>query len=83
MKKYYSATTAKNKLGSILKDVAELKYTAVIKKNNAPIVEIKPIKEKNNNKKNRLDILKSTFGSMPDFPDVTKERISRKEDIVI
>ncbi len=83
MKKYYTATEAKNKFGSVLNDVVKNGYTAIIQKNNKPIVEIKSIKQKNVSDEEKLKALRKLYGCMPDFPDVTKDRVSRKREIEI
>ena len=83
MKKYYTATEAKNKFGSVLNDVVKNGYTAIIQKNNKPIVEIKSIKQRNVSDEEKLKALRKLYGCMPDFPDVTKDMVSRKREIEI
>lgn len=74
-----SATELKNRVSEVLNEVTFKGYTAVIERYGKPIAKIVPVED--STKKDREEIRKaldSTFGSLPDFPDVTKFRRSRK-----
>ncbi len=75
-----SATELKNKVSEILNDVAFKGNVAVIERYGKPVAKIIPTDESL-----RLERLKKaldqSFGSIPDFPDVTKMRRSRKRKI--
>lgn len=74
-----SATELKNRVSEVLNEVAFNGDVAVIERYGKPIAKIVPIED--SAKKGKEEIRKaldSTFGSLPDFPDVTKFRRSRK-----
>lgn len=73
-----SATELKNKLADVLNAVYYNKTTTVVKKHGKPVAKIVPIHETvyRESLKKALD---KSFGTLPDFPDVTKFRRSRKK----
>lgn len=76
-----SMTELKNNAASILNEVYFHGKVTLVERYGKPIAEIVPT---NKSARDKVDIKKAlelTFGSLPDFPDVTKERISRKETI--
>lgn len=75
-----SATELKNKVSEILNEVAFKGNVAVIERYGKAIARVVPIKEKNLLSKEEIrKVLDATFGSIPDFPDVTKFRRSRRK----
>lgn len=78
MTKNISATELKNKVSEVLNLVYFDKATAIIERRGKPVARIVPIKpEKAKSKKSMAEIKKildSTYGCLPDFPDVTKKR---------
>ncbi len=76
-----SATELKNKVSEILNEVAFKGNVAVVERYGKPIVKIVPVndKAKKMSKKDIKRVLDETFGILPDFPDVTKFRRSRRK----
>lgn len=71
-----SATELKNKVSEVLNEVAFKGNIAVIERYGKPIAKIVPA--------GNLDkVLGKYFGALPDFPDVTKFRRSRKKKLVL
>ncbi len=71
-----SATELKNKISEILNDVAFKGNIAVIERYGKPIAKIVPAE-------NLEKVLNKYFGALPDFPDVTKFRRSRKKKLTL
>lgn len=71
-----SATELKNKVSEILNDVAFKGNIAVIERYGKPIAKIVPAE-------NLDKVLNKYFGALPDFPDVTKFRRSRKKKLIL
>lgn len=74
-----SATELKNRVSEVLNEVTFMGNVAVIERYGKPIAKIIPVED--NVKRNKEEIrkaLNTTFGSLPDFPDVTEFRRSRK-----
>ncbi len=74
-----SATELKNKVSDVLNDVYFNGKVTIVERYGEPIAEIVPVK-----KRSRVDIekaIEATFGILPDFPDVTKFRVSRKKKL--
>lgn len=76
MKNTVSATELKNKVAEVLNEVYFRKTVAIVERYGKPIAKIVPMEERSREDIKRA--LKETFGSLPDFPDVTKFRRSRK-----
>lgn len=77
-----SATELKNKVSEVLNNVYFTGNETVIEKYGRPFVKITPIEREH--KRSREEIRKAldaTFGSLPDFPDVTKFRRSGRRKI--
>ncbi len=75
-----SATELKNKISEVLNSVYFHGNIAVIERYGKPIAKVIPVEK--NESFSREDIRKvidATFGALPDFPDVTKFRKSRKK----
>lgn len=71
-----SATELKNRVADILNDVAFKGSTAIIERHGKVIAKLVPA--------GNLDrVLDKYFGALPDFPDVTKFRKSRKKKLVL
>lgn len=75
-----SATELKNRVSEILDEVYFNGKTVVVERYGKPLVEILPI-EKGAKKVEVKKALDATFGILPDFPDVTKFRVSRHRKI--
>lgn len=75
---YISATELKNKVAEVLNKVYFGGDVTIIERFGKPIAKIVPVDEKKENKANLTEALKETFGSMSEFPEVTKYRKSRK-----
>lgn len=71
-----SATELKNKISEVLNEVAFKGNVAVIERYGKPVARIVPA--------GNLDkVLNKYFGALPDFPDVTKFRRSRKKKFTL
>lgn len=78
--KMISATKLKNNISYILNEIHYKGNAAVIERYGRPIAKIVPI----NGEKTVTSlkkVLNESFGMLPDFPDVTKKRRSRKKTI--
>lgn len=75
--KKVTASDLKNKTSEILNLVAYGGYEVIIERHGEEIVKVSPIKKGVVNK-NYKKTLAKYLGSIPDFPDVTKFRRSRK-----
>ena len=78
---YISATELKRNISEILNSVYYKKNITVVEKFGKPIAKIIPIDEGEKDFTGIEEVLKSTFGSIPDFPDVTSKRYFRKRNI--
>lgn len=76
-----SATELKNRVSEVLNEVAFKGNIAVIERHGKPIAEIIPVKKSRMNREDIKKALDATFGILPDFPDVTKFRRSRRRKI--
>lgn len=78
-----SATELKNKVSEVLNKVYFTGNETVIEKYGRPIARIVPVndKVKKISKADIKRVLDETFGSMPDFPDITKYRRFRNRKI--
>lgn len=79
MKNLITATDLKNKTAEILNESYFKGKTILIGRYGKPIAKIIPIKENSKNIITLKKVLKRTFGALPDFPDVTKYRKSRRK----
>lgn len=78
-----SATDLKNKAADVLNNVIFTGSETVILRHGKPVAKIVPVKRHVSTIR-VIDIKKAidaTFGSLPDFPDVTKFRRSRRRKI--
>ena len=73
-----SATELKNNVSDILNDVYFNGRVTVVERYGKPIAEIMPVREAVKSKEEIKRVLDETFGSIPDFPDVTKKRYFRQ-----
>ena len=71
-----SATELKNRVSEVLNDVTFRGNVAIIKRYGKPIAKIVPTT-------NLDQVLDRYFGALPDFPDVTKFRRSRKKKLTL
>jgi prevent-host-death family protein len=71
------ATKLKGDVSNILDEVYFRGTTAVIERYGKPVAKIVPVETKKKGKNEMKEFLERTFGSIPDFPDVTKMRYSR------
>lgn len=78
---YVSATELKNRVSEILNVVYFTGNEAIVEKYGKPIVRIIPVKEHKRSREEIRKVLDATFGSLPDFPDVTKFRRSGRRKI--
>lgn len=76
-----SASELKNNVSEILSSVYFSGDETIIEKYGKPIVKIISIKKLERNKEELRNALDATFGSLPDFPDVTKLRRSGRRKI--
>lgn len=76
-----SATELKNKVSEVLNNVYFTGNETVIEKYGRPIVKIIPIRGVKRSREEIRKVLDATFGSLPDFPDVTKFRRSGRRKI--
>lgn len=74
-----SATELKNRVSEVLNEVTFKGNVAIIERYGKPIARITPIKEAKRSREEIRKVLDATFGSLPDFPDVTKFRRSRRK----
>lgn len=74
-----SATELKNKVSEVLNEVAFKGNVAIIERYGKPIARIVPVKKEERNVEDIRKALDETFGAIPDFPDVTKFRRSRRK----
>lgn len=75
-----SATELKNKVSEVLNGVSFRGDVAVIERYGRPVAKIIPI-DRELDLANLKKALDESFGSLPDFPDVTKDRRSRRRKI--
>lgn len=74
-----SSTELKNKVSEVINDVAFKGNVTVVERHGKALVKIVPIEEKP--KEDIKEALDRLFGSMPDFPDVTRDRKFTKRKI--
>lgn len=76
-KNYISASELKERISEVLNSVHFEKKVAIIERYGKPVAKIVPF----DTKKNVSSLVDKYFGILPDFPDVTKDRKSRKNPI--
>lgn len=76
-----TATELKNRVSEVLNTVYFTDSETIIEKYGKPIAKVVPFKEHKRSKENIRKALDVTFGSLPDFPDVTKFRRSGRRKI--
>lgn len=77
-----SATELKNKLSEVLNSVYYNEDVTIVEKHGKPVARIMPIDQSKKVSLNDIKkVLDDTFGSIPDFPDVTKDRSFRSRKI--
>ena len=69
-----SATELKNKAADVLNEVIFSGSEMVVERYGKPVVKIVPVKNVRKTKNDLKKALDSTFGAIPDFPDVVRER---------
>lgn len=74
-----SATELKNKAADVLNHVVFTKSETIIERYGKPIAKIVPVEGHTMRAINIKKAIDATFGSLPDFPEVTKFRRSRKK----
>ncbi len=75
-----SATELKNRVSEVLNEVVFKGNVAIIERYGRPIAKVVPVEEKSLLTREEVrKALRATFGSLPDFPDVTKFRRSRRK----
>lgn len=75
-----SATELKNRVSEVLNEVAFKGSIAIIERYGKPVAKMAPVDKKSIMSKEEIrKALDATFGSLPDFPDVTKFRRSRRK----
>ena len=75
-----SASKLKNNAAEVLNTVYFGKKTAVVERYGKIIAKIVPV-DKKEKTKNTASLLNKYFGSLPDFPDVSRTRVFRKRNI--
>lgn len=78
---YISASELKRNAAEILNSVYYKKNITIVEKFGKPIAKIVPVDEKEMALNDIEKVLKSTFGSIPDFPDVISKRYFRRRNI--
>lgn len=73
-----SATELKNSVSEVLNSVYFSGNTTIVERYGKPIAKIVPATNLDLDK-----VLNKYFGALPDFPDVTKFRRSRKKKLVL
>jgi len=81
MKNIITATDLKNRTAEILNDSYFKGKTILVGRYGKPIAKIVPIRDTTNNTIKFKKVLKNTFGILPDFPDITKARKSRRKSL--
>lgn len=77
-----SATELKNKVSEILNKVIFTNTEMIVERHGKPVVKITPLPRARNRSMVEIKkVLDKTFGSLPDFPDVTKYRRSGRRKI--
>ncbi len=76
-----SASKLKSKVADVLNDVHYKKNIAIIERYGKPIAKIIPMDMSHKNISHVKKALNDYFGVLPDFPEVTKKRASRKKSI--
>lgn len=76
-----SASELKRNAASVLNDVYFREKVTFIERYGKVIAKIVPLREEPKKKKDLSMILDTYFGIAPDFPEVTKDRVSRKKTI--
>jgi len=74
-----SATDLKNKIADVLNRVVYTGSETIVERHGKPIARIVPVEKKS--EENIARVIDRYFGSLPDFPDVTKFRRSRRNKI--
>lgn len=75
---YISATELKQKISEVLNNVYYMNHTTIIERHGKPLAKIVPIDMCRHSHKKIDALLKRSFGSIPDFPDVKKYRRGRR-----
>lgn len=78
---HISTTKLKTDTADILNMVAYGNTEAIIERHGEPLVRIVPIKELKRSTEEVRNAIDITFGSLPDFPEVTKFRRSGRRKI--
>lgn len=78
--KMISATQLKNNISYILNEIHYKRNVAIIERYGRPIAKIIPM-DGEKTVSGLKKVLDESFGMIPDFPDVTKNRRSRKNAI--
>ncbi len=79
-----SATELKNKISEVLNSVYFHGNVTVVERYGKPIAKVIPVeRNKLTSREDIRKVLDATFGALPDFPDVTKFRRSRKKKLTL
>lgn len=76
-----SATDLKNRSSEILNEVHFKRTEVTVERHGKPIAKLVPVSDELARRARIEQALKETFGILPDFPDVTKYRRSRKRTV--
>ncbi|MGD8744648.1 MAG: type II toxin-antitoxin system prevent-host-death family antitoxin [Candidatus Woesebacteria bacterium] len=77
-----SSTKLKRDTAEILNSVVYGNTEAIVERYGKPVAKLVPIKsKKGTNKRDWGKVIEKYYGAIPNFPDVTKDRLSRKKDI--
>jgi prevent-host-death family protein len=81
MKKYVAISDARATLPGIVARVNRSNEEVIITAYGKPVAKLLPAEPDKKKKVDYKKALEESFGILPDFPDVTKYRVSRKKPI--
>lgn len=82
MSKHIAISDARATLPELVKKVNNTSDEIIITAYGKPVAKLVPANaDKTTEKKDYKKVLERSFGILPDFPDVTKARVSRKKRI--
>lgn len=78
-----SATDLKNRVAEVLNTVMVTGTETIVERYGKPVVKITPFRKTKETKINLNRALINSFGSIPDFPEVTKFRKPRRKALTL
>ncbi len=76
---HVTSTELKRETARLLNRVAYGDVEIVVERHGEPVAKISPFAKSRMTRVEAERVIKKTFGALPDFPDVTKFRVSRKK----